>query len=83
MKYTFEEDDVKAGNYILRRGHVDVTCLDKIGYVDINKSQKYCLISMTDGFVAPFESKKDLAAYLNRERYHPFTKVQAVELMSS
>jgi len=83
MKYIFEEADVKDGNYVLRRGKKDMTCLDKIGFVDIDKVQKYCLVSMTDGFVAMFDSKKILAEYLNRERYHPYTKEETIELMRS
>lgn len=81
MKYIFEEDDVKSGNYVLRRGQKDMNCLDKIGFVDIDKNQKCCLISMTDGFVAKFDSKKILAEYLNRERYHPCNKAEIIELM--
>lgn len=82
MKYIFEENDVKAGNYVLRRGLKDMTCLEKIGFVDIDKNQKCCLISMTDGFVAKFDSKNILAKHLNEERYHPLNNVQAIKLMN-
>ena len=81
MKYIFEEDDVKAGNFVLRRGYRDMTCLDKIGFVDIDRQQKPCLIAMTDGFVAHFSSKKVLAAHLNKERYHPFALDKVIALM--
>lgn len=81
MKYIFEENDVKAGTYFLRRGIKNITYLEKVGFVDIETEQKYCLISMTDGFVVKFDNKKTLAKYLNEERYTPITLYDVINLI--
>jgi len=80
MKITYEEDDIKPGMYLMRNSKskeidysFDMTILYKVGFLDKEKDRKkendynyYCLISMTDGWILKFNSKKELVEVLNK-----------------
>lgn len=81
MKITYEEDDIQSGMYLIRNSKskeidysFDMTNLYKVGYQDKEKDKRkkdgynyYCLISMTDGWIQKFNSKKELVEHLNKD----------------
>jgi len=80
MKITFEEDDIRSGMYLMRNYESEdndysykMTLLYKVGFLDKEKDKKKendynycCLISMTDGWIIKFNSKKELVEHLNK-----------------
>ena len=78
MKIIFEEDDIKVGMYVICNSYPQgstnydfaTTVMYKIGwkYDKPDEENKYCFISLSDGWVNVFKSKKEMVKHLNNEK---------------
>ena len=75
MKIIFEENDIKVGMYVVCNSYPKgstnydfaTTVMYKIGWQYKNKTDKtqYCMISLSDGMITSYKTKKELINRLN------------------
>lgn len=78
MKIIFEEEDIEVGMYVICNSYPKestnyefaTTVMYKIGWQYEKETDKtqYCMISLTDGMIVPYKTKKDLINRLNSEK---------------
>lgn len=92
MKFIFEEDDIKVGMCVICNSYPKestnyefaITVMYKIGWLyDKHESEnKYCLISISDGWISIFKNKKKLVEHLNNKKgYRVLNVIEMTDIL--